>query len=84
MITGAILGACLGIMTSAMVDGTPGGLIDPSWNTFLEVLLNEQWHAILPMVQDILLEYIMRVPLHAIPGTVVGTILGIIWGACGR
>ena len=84
IITGAILGACLGIMTSAMVDGTPGSLMDTSWNTFLEALLNVQWHAILPMAQDILLECIRRVRLHAIPGTVVGTILGIIWGACGR
>jgi hypothetical protein len=79
-----MLGACLGIMTSAMVDATPGGLVDTSQNTFLEALLNVQWHAILPMVQDILLECIRRVRLHAIPGTVVGTILGIIWGACGR
>jgi hypothetical protein len=79
-----MLGACLGIITSAMVDGTPGGLMHRSWNTFLEALLKVQWHAILPMVQDILLECIRRVRLHAIPGTVVGTMLGIIWGACGR
>jgi hypothetical protein len=82
--TGAMLGACLGIITSAVVDGTPGGLMHTSWNTFLEALRKVQWHAILPMAQDILLECIRRARLHAIPGTVVGTILGISWGVYGR
>jgi hypothetical protein len=84
MITGAMLGACLGIITSAMVDGTPGGLVDTSPHPFLESLLNMPWHATLPMLQDLCLDCIRRLRLHAIPGTVVGTILGIIWGACGR
>ena len=84
MITGATLGACLGIMSSAMVGITPGSLVDAYQSTFLEVLAGTQWHALWPTAQEILRGFIRSAQPHLIPGAVFGTVLGIVWGACGR
>jgi hypothetical protein len=84
MITGAMLGACLGIMSSAMVGITPGSLVDAYRNPFLEALAGAQWHALWPTVQEILRGFIRSAQPHLIPGAVIGTVLGIVWRACGR
>jgi len=84
MITGAMLGACLGIMSSAIVGVTPGSLVDAYRGTFLEVFTGAQWRALLPIAQEMLYGFIRSAQLHVIPGAVVGTVLGIVWGACGK
>lgn len=84
MITGAMLGACLGIVSSAIVGVTPGSLVDTHRSTFLEVLTGAQWRAWLSTAQEILLGFIRSAQPHVIPGAVVGTLLGVVWGACGK
>ena len=53
-------------------------------NTVLELLVSATWQASLPRIRETFGACMASLPLHALPGTIVGTILGVVWGAWRR
>ena len=84
ILTGAILGGGLGIGASILVGMTPVGMRDTPAGTVLEMLLNVDWSAPLPALRQTLLASLIGIQEHAIPGAIVGVLLGLVWGACRR
>jgi hypothetical protein len=79
LLMGAIHGALLGIVTSGIVDGVPGSVGRlQQWRP--PMLPPPQW----PIVQGQLSGVVAMLQEHAIPGGVVGILLGSIWGAWRR
>lgn len=84
ILTGAILGSGLGIGASVLVGITPIGVQDTPQGAVLEMLFNVDWNATLLAFRQILLASLAGMQEHAIPGAIVGGLLGIIWGTCRR
>jgi hypothetical protein len=74
----------LGIGASILVGMTPVGIRDTPEGAVLEVLLNIDWSATLPALRQTLLASLIGMQEHAIPGAIVGVLLGFVWGACRR
>jgi hypothetical protein len=79
-----VLGAVLGMLTSTLLGITPGYTMAMPPNTVLAWLGRAPWHTSLPSMREALSAFVASVPLQAPPGTIVGTILGIVWGAWRR
>jgi serine/threonine protein kinase len=84
ILTGAVLGAVLGLLTSALLGLTPGSTMSMPQHTVLELLGSATWHASLPRIREMFGAFVASLPLHALPGTILGTILGIVWGVWRR
>lgn len=83
-LTGAVLGAVLGMLTSTLLGITPGYTISIPQSTVLALLINAIGHASLPLIRETFGVFVASLPLHALPGTIVGTALGVVWGAWRR
>jgi hypothetical protein len=83
-LTGAVLGAVLGMLTSTLLGITPGYTISMPQSTVLALLINAIGHASLPLIRETFDVFVASLPLHALPGTIVGTALGVVWGAWRR
>jgi len=84
ILSGAILGSVLGIGASILVGMTPVGMRNTPAGAVLEVLLNVDWSATLPALRQALRASLTGMQEHAIPGAIVGVLLGLVWGACRR
>jgi hypothetical protein len=82
--TGAVLGAVLGMLTSTLLGITPGYTTAMPQNTVLAWLGRAPWQAPLPRIREALSAFMASLPWQAPPGTIVGTILGGVWGAWRR
>jgi serine/threonine protein kinase len=80
MLTGAVCGAVLGIVASTLLGLTPGLTAPFPQDAFLLWLKNATWNPPLPAMQDILRQGLLSLRLHAVPGAIVGTGLGTLWG----
>jgi hypothetical protein len=74
----------LGMLTSTLLGGTPGYTRSMPQNTLLELLRSAAWHAPLSLMREIGRALVASMQLHALPGAIVGSILGIVWGAWRR
>jgi DNA-binding helix-hairpin-helix protein with protein kinase domain len=84
VLTGALLGACIGALTAAVVGVAPGGILEAHHGTLLEVLSRLPQQDLLDTSQRLLQEVTSRFRVHATPGLLSGTLLGLLWGARGR
>jgi hypothetical protein len=83
-LTGAVLGAVLGMLTSTLLGITPGYTMSMPQSTVLAWLLSATWHASLPLLRETVAAFVASLPLHALPGIIVGAALGVVWGAWRR
>jgi hypothetical protein len=84
ILTGAVLGAMLGMLTSTLLGGTPGYTSSMPQGTLPELLRTAAWDAPLTLMRELGRALVAGMQLHALPGAIVGSILGIVWGAWGR
>lgn len=85
ILTGAIMGGGLGIGVSILVGMTPIGLSDVPQGAIVATLINADWSAPLQLFrQGVRLAWHAGVQEYAIPGAIVGVLLGSVWGACRR
>jgi hypothetical protein len=84
ILTGAILGGVLGIGVSILVGLAPVGMRDTPEGAVLEVLLSVDWSAGSMALQQTLRACLVAMQAHALPGAMVGVLLGLVWGACRR
>jgi hypothetical protein len=73
ILTGAVLGAVLGMLTSTLLGITPGSPMPMPQNTVLAWLGRATWHGSLPLLRETFGAFVASLPLHALPGTIVGT-----------
>ena len=84
ILTGAVLGAMVGMLTSTLLGGTPGSTSAMPQGPVPAWLRTAAWDAPLTLMREIGRALVAGIQLHALPGASVGSILGMVWGACGR
>ena len=74
----------LGMLTSTLLGGTPGYTRSIPQSALPELLRSAAWDAPLTLMREIGRTLVASMQLHALPGAIAGSILGVVWGAWGR